>query len=314
MATKTRSETPPSDGLAWLPASGGYHVTLVDGKLAYRNPKGQRIQSQPKALQDDEVVERLEAVVEWLATHERECRETVETWMLRSLPVPKGILSAVWADPAWRKPLENAVVAPIEDLDRAGFFKGVDPERGVGVVNLDGETDWIDTAALRIPHPTLLAELATFRELAQDLGFEQGISQLLRETFTRPADLEADATDIGTWANAKFEALNHALGRCRSLGYRVRGGYACCPVFEAPRPSGRDGGVGEEASARLVEARFWIGAEDPEYETETGDLGWVDEKERAIRVADVGPVALSEGMRMAAAIAAGAKETEEKED
>ena len=83
------------------------------------------------------------------------------------------------------------------------------------------------------------------------------------------------------------------------MGYRVRGGYAVCPVFEG---------------GRLVEARFWIGADDPEYETSTGDLTWVDDRERPIHLRDVGPVAFSEGMRMAAAIAAGAKECDDDDE
>lgn len=294
-----RPPQPSTDTLPWLPASAGYHVALDGDRVAFRNPKGQRLASMPKALQDDETVERLESVVEWLQGHARQCRETVEEWMLRSLPVPRQVLAQVWPDPAWRTPLENAVVAPVEDLDRAGFFKGVDPDRGIGVVNLDGETDWIDTQALVIPHPTLLAELGTFRELAVELAFTQGIAQLMRETFPRPATFEEGASSVSTYANAKFEALNHALGRCRTLGYRVRGGYAVCPVFEG---------------GRLVEARYWIGAEDPEYETWTGDLTWVDENERSLDLVAVGPVAYSEGVRMAAAIAAGAKETEEEED
>ena len=84
--------------------------------------------------------------------------------------------------------------------------------------------------------------------------------------------------------------MRHAprlFGLCRRLGFRVSGGYACCPVWE-------DG--------RQVEARFWIGSDYPEGETWTGDMIFTDSKEHTIPVKDVGPVAFSEGMRMAAAI------------
>ena len=77
------------------------------------------------------------------------------------------------------------------------------------------------------------------------------------------------------------------MGLCRRLGYRVRGGSATCAVWE-------DG--------KLTEARFWIGGEYPEAETWTGDLVFTDERERTVPIKDVGPVAFSEGVRMAAAI------------
>ena len=82
----------------------------------------------------------------------------------------------------------------------------------------------------------------------------------------------------------------HALGRARSQGYRVRGGFAVCGVWEA---------------ADVIEARYWIGADNPESETWTGELSWVDSRERVMPLAELGPVAYSEGMRMASAIWAG---------
>ena len=116
---------------------------------------------------------------------------------------------------------------------------------------------------------------------------------------TKPTAVEADSAEAGvSWLPAdkdyalalldgKFAQLNHALGLCRRLGYRVSGGYACSPVWEA---------------GTQVEARFWIGADDPESEAWTADLIFTDSKEHTIPVKDVGPVAFSEGMRMAAAI------------
>ncbi|MDP6448223.1 MAG: hypothetical protein QGG36_14710 [Pirellulaceae bacterium] len=81
--------------------------------------------------------------------------------------------------------------------------------------------------------------------------------------------------------------LNHALGLCRRLGYRVRGGSAVCPVWE-------DGG--------LIEGRFWVGSDYPESESYTGELVFTDSSEKVLTLKNVGPVAFSEGMRMAAAI------------
>lgn len=290
-----------SDTQNWVDAGGGYSLTVEDGKLVCRNAKGKTLKSVPKKVADGEVAEQLKALVSWLSTHDQECRDNAETWMLRSLPVPRRVLQAVWVDGAWRAALENMVVAPkgqVDD-DAAGFFRGAD-ERGVGIVNLDGETVWIDAPEVVIPHPILLGEeLDDFRELAADLGVDQTVQQLFRQTTPKPETIEEEASAVSDYTNGKFEQLNFALGRCRTLGYRVKGGYAVCGVFEDGKP---------------CEARYWIGAEYPEGETWTGDLIWVDERESVIKLRDVGPVAWSEGHRMAAAVfSARQKEEEEGE-
>ena len=77
------------------------------------------------------------------------------------------------------------------------------------------------------------------------------------------------------------------MGACRRLGYPVRGGYATCRVWEGESP---------------LEARYYVGGEYPEAETETGELVFVGFDQRAVAMRDVGPVTFSEGMRMAAAI------------
>jgi len=81
----------------------------------------------------------------------------------------------------------------------------------------------------------------------------------------------------------------HATSRCRTLGYRVSGGYSVTRIWEYER---------------LVEARFWIGSDAPEVEAETGDLIWV-EGANQLPLTAVGPVAFSEGMRMASGVYAG---------
>ena len=64
-----------------------------------------------------------------------------------------------------------------------------------------------------------------------------------------------------------------------------------CPVYE-------DGA--------LITARYWIGADAPDYETETGDLHWIRSGD-PVPIGQVGPVAYSEGVRMATRIYAGRK-------
>src|SRR5512140_2070162 len=165
-------------GVRWLAAANGYEVALAGGKLAARNSKGKRLASVPPAGAQSEVGERLLALRDWLAQHERQCTETVETWMLRSLPVPRDVVQAVWPDPAWRRPLENLVVVPVKDgaleLGSPGFLRGADPSKGVGVVNLDGETAWIRSEEVAVAHPILLPDLDDLRNMAAELKLTQG--------------------------------------------------------------------------------------------------------------------------------------------
>jgi hypothetical protein len=279
-------------GLGWLPAGKGYHLTLEGGKLAARNDKGKRLSSVPKELRDGDVADQLDALKDWLVEHDRECMATVDQWMLRSLPVPRAVLEQVWDDPAWRKPLENAVVVAVRadgshDHAQIGLFRGVDAKKGVGIVDLDGETGWLAVDRVAIPHPILMPELDAWRELVTQLGTTQGIAQLHRETHAKPTGDGALGASIAQFEDGKFAMLMHAVGKARSLGYKVRGGFAVCKVWDG------------EATA---EARFWIGADSPEAETFTGALSWVDDRERGLAISAVGPVAFSEGMRMASSI------------
>jgi hypothetical protein len=290
--------------LSWIDAGDGYALALDGKKLVCRNPKGKTLESVPKALKESEPAEQLMALRDWLQGHDSECLESIETWMLRSLPVPRRVLEETWTDPSWRRPLENAVVFAGEGAGslvdaEGGFFRGIDAKKGVGVVDLDGETQWLKASAVMIPHPILLEELVAFRELATELKIEQGLSQLFRETFARGADIKDTDTSVGEYSDGMFEQLNFAVGRARSQGYRVRGGFAVCRAWEA---------------GEVVEARFWIGSDSPEAETYTGDLVWVDQRERTLKLGDVGRVAFSEGMRMASAIYAGRKVKEESSE
>jgi hypothetical protein len=210
--------------------------------------------------------------------------------MLRSLPVPRRILESVLPDDSWSKVLRDAWVVPVRDeIDReaGGFFRGVDAAKGIGVVDRAGETAWLDTEMVIVPHPVLLDEVDDLRQLAVEIGVTQGLSQLFRETFVVPSTPPADPMAIDSYANGEFGMLSQVIGLAKRLGYRVAGGAAVCRVLER---------------GKFVEARYDIGDGDPMYETSTGQLGWVDDKQRPIAVVDVPPVAFSEGMRMASMI------------
>ncbi|MEU4096520.1 DUF4132 domain-containing protein [Streptomyces sp. NPDC026673] len=274
--------------MGWVTA-GDYEVALDDGKVVCRNAAGRRLKSVPAKLADDPAVTGLRQLAEWLERHERQCLADVERWMVRSLPVPLAVIGRVWADPAWRAALRDLVVTG-EDGRVAGFLRDADAERGLGLVDLDGDTVRLAPDMVRIPHPVLLDDLEELREFAVELGVEQKAQQLFREVWRRPAGLDPEGTLVEEYAGGTFKELRFLHGRATSLGYRVRGGHSVCPVLE-------DG--------RAVEARIWIGDYDGWSATETGSLSWTDTAGKTLKLGQVGPVAWSEGMRMAAALYAG---------
>ncbi len=274
--------------MGWVTA-GDYEVGLEDGKVVCRNAAGRQLKSVPAKIADDPAVVGLRQLVEWLERHEHQCLADVERWMARSLPVPCTLLAQVWADPAWRRALLDLVVTG-PDGQVAGLLRDVDAERGLGLVDLDGDTVRISPELVRIPHPVLLEDLEELREFAVELGVEQRAQQLFREVWHRPAGLAGEDTHVEEYAGGAFKELRFLHGRAVSLGYRVRGGSSVCVVHE-------DG--------RAVEARVWIGDYDGYEETETGPLQWTDPSGRVLKLGEVGPVAWSEGMRMAAALYAG---------
>jgi hypothetical protein len=289
--------------MAWLAAAGGYEVTLEAGQIACRNPKGKMLRSVPPALREDPAVAGLRQLVEWLGRHEAQVREQVDLWMIRSLPVPAAVLARVWPDETWRAALSDLVVAVLDDEggwdpDEVGFLRDATAD-GVGIVNLDGETVRLPAQRVAVPHPVRLNDLDDLREFAADLGVHQSVDQLFRQTWTRPADLEPAARSVTDYAGGRFAELRHLMARAASQGYPVKGGYAVCRVFE-------DG--------RSLEARSWVGADDPYSEAETGDLVFVHPDGRSIPLGEVGPVAWSEGMRMAAALYAGRVVEQSKEE
>ncbi|GAA3464757.1 DUF4132 domain-containing protein [Saccharothrix longispora] len=275
--------------MGWLDAASGYQVRLGEnGRVQCRNGKGKLLSSVPASLKDDAQVVRLRQLAEWLTRHEAECLAAVDGWMTRSLPVPVALVAEAWADAAWAAVLRDLVVTA---GDETGFLRDADPERGLGVVTLDGETARVAADVVHVPHPVLLDDLEELREFGAELGVEQKVQQLFRQTFERPEPASLTGkSSVDDFSGGKFEQLNHALGRCRTLGYPVRGGSAVYSAFE-------DG--------RVVEARYWLGSDYPEGETWTGELRWALEDGTALALTDVGPVAWSEGMRMASAIHAG---------
>ncbi|WP_328534998.1 DUF4132 domain-containing protein [Micromonospora zamorensis] len=277
-----------------MAVAGGYEVTLRRGAVVCRSSAGEELRSVPRTVRGDPVVTGLEQLAEWLEQHGRDCRADVERWMIRSLPIPTITLAEVWADEAWRAALTDLVVAGLNeddswDPDAVGFLRDVDGN-GVGVVNRDGESVRLSADRVLIPHPVLLADLDDLRALAADLIVTQPVDQLFRETWQRPTSLDPAAMSVDDFAGGRFDELRDLLARAASLGYPVQGGYAFCRIFEG----------GEN-----VAACSWVGSDHPENEAETGSLVFSDGTGTYRPLTAVGPVAWSEGMRMAAALYAG---------
>lgn len=284
--------------MSWLPAGDGYEIALLEGRVAARatsgKAAGRRLKSLPKTLRDHPEVDRLRRLAEWLDRHATACAAQVDAWMVASSPVPTGLIARVWADEAWQAALRDLVVVG-DDPDDAGFLRDATiTQPGAGaelrVVNLDGETVRLSAETVTLPHPVTLPDLDDLREFASELGVVQRVEQIHRAAWLKPAGLAATATDVTEFAGGRFPARFQLAARASSAGYRVSGGYATCRV--------RDTGSAEEAAV-------WIGEPYWDGEIETGNLTWHDRDGRRIPLLEVGPVAWSEGMRMAAALYAG---------
>ncbi|WP_017237589.1 DUF4132 domain-containing protein [Streptomyces sp. SS] len=276
--------------MAWLTAGEGYEITLEDGRVVARRAGGRQLKTLPKALRDEPEVDRLRRLAEWLDRHAAACVAQVDTWMVSSLPVPTELIARVWPDEAWQSALRDMAVVG-DDPDEVGFLRDVTADGELKVVDLDGETVRLSPRTVTLPHPVLLPDLDDVRDFAAELGITQRVEQIHRATWERPGTGHTQsATEVRDYAGGKFASRFGLAARATSLGYRVSGGYATCKV--------RDGG-------RSTEASVWIGEPYWDGESETGGLTWHDENGRAVRLTEVGPVAWSEGMRMAAALYAG---------
>ncbi|MFE5622320.1 DUF4132 domain-containing protein [Streptomyces virginiae] len=283
--------------MAWLAAGEGYEIALVEGRVAARSvtgrAAGRQLKTLPKALKDHPEVDRLRRLAEWLDRHAAACVAQVDGWMVSSLPVPTELLARVWPDEAWQNALRDLAVVG-DDPDEVGFLRDATASGELKVVNLDGETVRLSPRTVTLPHPVLLPDLDDVREFAAELGIVQQVEQIHRATWRKPDEVSATATEVRDYAGGVFPTRFSLAARATALGYRVSGGYATCKV--------RDAGAGS-----ATEAAVWIGEPYYDDETTTGALSWHDEDGRAVALAKVGPVAWSEGMRMAAALYAGRK-------
>jgi hypothetical protein len=278
----------PLDPLVWAPAAGGHELALDGTTLTCRNSGGRVLKSIPKAVRTSPAGEKLSELRDRLLRHEAECRATVESWLLAGVPIPAALLARVWPDPGWRCCLRHLVVV----VDgRAGLLADVSEEGGARLTGKDGTPYAPPVGPMTVPHPALLPDVAAWQGVLDAAQIAQGIPQLARGVHHRPADVDLGATSVDDYAGGHFEELRHATSRAAQHGFVMRGGFAVVRTLD------RRGAA--------VQARYWLGADDPGLSAETGRLIWVDEAERPVPLGEVGPVAWSEGVRMAALIYGG---------
>lgn len=282
--------------MSWVAAGDRYELALSGTRVVARRAGGALLKTLPVALKEHPVTEQLLQVRDWLQRHELECTNTVENWMVRSLPIAAEVIEAVWPDPAWSNALRYAVVWAVDeqgtaDQISAGFLAGANPERGIGIITLDGETTWLQRGvqAVGIPHPVLLPELEDFRDFATELALEQQLLQLHREIWKDPPDPEQARVD--DFSGGRLGQLLQVRSRARAMGYSISGANVVSRIWDA---------------GRFVEARFWVGSDAPQAQSGSGALQWFGlGADEAIPVGELGPIAYSEGMRMAARLYAG---------
>ncbi|MEE6257917.1 DUF4132 domain-containing protein [Plantactinospora sonchi] len=278
--------------MGWLSAGEAYEVSLIAGKVVARSTarrgSGRPLKSLPKALRDHPEVDRLRQLNEWLDRHAATCRAQVGAWVVSSLPVPTALLARVWPDPAWQEVLRDLVVLG-DDPDLPGFLRDATPTGDIRIVDLEGETRRLSAGTVTLPHPVLLPHLADLREFALELDVTQRVEQLHRAVWAKPAEVGPRKIEVSDFRQAQVGTRTALLARATSLGCQVSGSVVTCRVHEA---------------GRTVEATAWL---DGDYWSDwtMGNLSWRLRDGRQLPLAEVGPVAWSEGMRMASALSGG---------
>ncbi|MBA2809071.1 DUF4132 domain-containing protein [Streptomyces sp. KM273126] len=273
--------------LAWVPAIRGHELALDGTNLRCRKTDGTALKSIPHAVRRSQVGEQFAVLQEQLTRHAKECRAAVESWLLSGVPVPARLLARVWPDPSWQTSLQHLVV---QADGRVGLLETVSVNGQVCIRESDGALYEPPTgSAVTLVHPVLLDDddLRSWRRLLEEQAATQGVEQVNRRVRRRREVSDPEATGIDVHGDEDAENRGSARLRAVENGFDVRGGFAALRMTER--------GV-------TVEARCWLGSDES---PETGRLLWVDDAEQAVPLGEVGPVAWSEGRRMAALIYGG---------
>lgn len=128
--------------------------------------------------------------------------------MVSSLPVPTGLLARVWPDEAWQAARRDIVIvgnAP----DEVGFLRDADDSGGLRVVSPDGETVRLAARTVTMPHPVLLPGLDDLRTFAAESDVVQGVEQIHRAIWRKPAGSDGAPVAVTEFAGAEYRSWFH---------------------------------------------------------------------------------------------------------
>ncbi|MGV9386553.1 DUF4132 domain-containing protein [Nonomuraea sp. NPDC003707] len=247
--------------MGWIGIATGHELTVEGTRrpvLACRTAAGRVLAKVPANVGKDPAAVRLAALCDRLGEHARAVHDRVESWMVRSLPVPAAVFAAVWDDPVWRETLTGLVIAPIiegaPDLGRCALLR---------------EGAWTGADAFAIPHPLLLGdELPIWR----GRNLTQVVEQVRREVWTRPASMDRTfgVVDTFRYVDAHYESGAAFERRVHELGGRIKGDRARFTVH-APEPLGIEIDLhwsGPMSPAYMEWLSFTAGGR------EIGDIAW----------------------------------------
>lgn len=281
MTDKQTTNTAPERH--WIDA-GTYSFALDGDTIIARNATGRVLKTVPakaKALPEFEQLDNLRI---FIAQHKKSCRTDVTTWFLKGLPVPATVIAAVWPDYTWRSFLKDLVIT-VQSDGPVGLLRDA-AEQHLRIIDLDGETLNVavdDALSVVINHPAVLDDIADWREFAVELGVVQGIDQLFRDLYFKPTDEETYRKKIRSYCTGKYNKAATLIGRSRGGGFATTLQEVSMTVVEN----------GEETAISLD-----IDAWDLQDAAHIGQLHFYSDG-KSLELADIGPIAWSEGIRMA---------------
>lgn len=286
----SESTTSPTTG-PWIEVPTGHAIRLHEGEIQCRNAKGKVLATVPPAVKRTDEHERLALLAHSLAAHRRQQRQAVETWMLRGAAVPAALLAALWADPDAREALEGVLLQEHASA-RTGLLVDVQGGRLV-LAGTDGARTAVAEGSVTVAHPALVEDVDRWRVALAEQGVVQRADQLARTVFRagqvswlRPAEDGPEGPYV----------LVYAAGPAAYRDYARR--MAALLPLDAELSPGRIA-VRVREGGRTVVARLEIDGDSPENPSYTDRLAWFDESGRRLTFEEIGPLAWSEGVRLA---------------
>ncbi|WP_295016366.1 DUF4132 domain-containing protein [uncultured Micrococcus sp.] len=275
----------------WIEVPTGHAIRLHGGEVECRNAKGKVLATVPPAVKRTDEHERLAVLADSLAAHRRQQRQAVETWMLWGAAVPSALLAALWADPDAREALHGVLLQEPASAC-TGLLVDVDAGRLV-LAGPDGARISAADGPVTVAHPALVEDVERWRAALADQGVEQHADQLARTVFRsgqvdwlRPAEDGPEGPYV----------LVYTAGPAAHRDYARR--MSALLPLDAELSPGRIA-VRVREGGRTVVARLEIDGDSPENPSYTDRLAWFDESGRRLTFEEIGPLAWSEGVRLA---------------